>query len=122
MDIGTDIIEIDRIDRLLKKFPNFRSKIFTESEISYCDRKKYPAQHYAARFAAKESILKALGNEQSEAISLKNLEIINSPSGKPEVYLHNQAYAFSQKRGIKTIRISLSHCKAYAVAVTQIIT
>jgi holo-[acyl-carrier protein] synthase len=122
MDIGTDIIEIDRIDRLLKKYPNFRSRFFTDREISYCEHKKYPAQHYAARFAGKESILKALGNEQGEIIRFRDLEIINSRSGKPEVYLHNQAYTFSQKHGIKTIKISLSHCKTYAVAVTQIIT
>jgi len=122
MDIGTDIIEIDRIDHLLRKYPNFRSRFFTEREIAYCERKKYPAQHYAARFAAKESILKALGNELSEIIRFRDLEIINNRSGKPEVSLHNQAYIFSQKRGIKTIKISLSHCKAYAIAVTQIIT
>ena len=122
MDIGTDIIEIDRVDRLLKKYPTFRSRFFTDREISYCEHKKYPAQHYAARFAAKESILKALGDEQREIISLRDLEILNSPSGKPEVYLHNQAYTISQKHGIKAIKISLSHCKTYAVAVTQIIT
>jgi holo-[acyl-carrier protein] synthase len=122
MDIGADIIEIDRIDRLLKKHPNFRSRFFTEREISYCEQKKYPAQHYAARFAGKESILKALYKEQGETFSLKDLEIINRPSGKPEVCLHNQAYLFGQKHGIKTINISLSHCKTHAVAVTQIIT
>jgi holo-[acyl-carrier protein] synthase len=122
MDIGTDIIEIDRIDRLLKKHPNFRSRCFTDLEISYCEHKKYPAQHYAVRFAAKESILKALGGDREEIIQLRDLEIINNSSGKPEVYLHNQADAFSRKHGIKKINISLSHCKNYAIAVTQIMT
>jgi holo-[acyl-carrier protein] synthase len=121
MDIGTDIVEIDRIDRLLKKYPTFRSRFFTDREISYCEHKRYPAQHYAARFAAKESILKALSNEQKEIIRLRDLEIINSRSGKPEVYLYDQARKLSQKQGIKAIKISLSHCKTYAVAVAQII-
>ncbi|HPD60689.1 MAG TPA: holo-ACP synthase [Thermodesulfobacteriota bacterium] len=121
MDIGTDIVEIDRIDRLLKKYPTFRSRFFTDREIFYCEHKKYPAQHYAARFAAKESILKALGNEQKAIIRLKDLEIINRRSGKPEVYLYNQARKLSRKQGIKAVKISLSHCKTYAVAVAQII-
>lgn len=121
MGIGTDIIEIDRVDRLLQKYPNFRTRIFTDREIAYCEHKKYPAQHYAARFAAKESILKALSGEEPEILPLRDLEIINHPSGKPEVCLHNQALAFSRKYGIKAINVSLSHCRTYAVAVTQII-
>ena len=122
MDIGTDIIEIERVDRLLKKHPNFRSRVFTDREISYCEQKKYPAQHYAVRFAAKESILKTLVKEDIEIISFKDLEILNGRSGKPEVYLHNHARRLSQKQGIKAIKISLSHCKTYAIAVAQIIT
>ena len=121
MDIGTDIIEIERVDRLLKKYPHFRSRIFSAREISYCEQKKYPAQHYAARFAAKESIIKALGNDAvSSFIRLRDLEIINGSSGKPEVFLRGQAKTLTQRKGIKEIKVSLSHCKTHAVAVVQI--
>ena len=120
MAIGTDIIEIERVDRLLKKYPNFRFRVFSAREISYCEQKKYPAQHYAARFAAKESIIKALGNDDVDFIRFRDLEIINGPSGRPEVFLHGQAKILTQRKGVKGIKVSLSHCKAYAVAVVQI--
>jgi holo-[acyl-carrier protein] synthase len=120
MEIGIDIIEIDRIDRMLKKYPNFRSRIFTKREISYCEQKKYPAQHYAARFAAKESIMKALG-DLAEKIRWKDLEIIESSFGKPLVKLHGRSRSMGEEIGIKEIKVSLSHCKMYAVAVAQVV-
>jgi holo-[acyl-carrier protein] synthase len=121
VEIGIDIIDIDRITRMLKKYPKFRSRVFTEREISYCEKKKYPAQHYAARFAAKESIMKALGTGWAENIHWKDLEIRETSSGKPSVYLHGQAQVICKKQGVKEIRISLSHCKAYAVALAQVV-
>jgi len=121
MEIGIDIIEIDRIDRMLRKYPNFRSRVFTEREVYYCEQKKYPAQHYAARFAAKESIMKTLGTGWAENIRWRDLEIGEDTSGKPCVYLHGQARAVSAKQGVKEIKASLSHCKTYAVAVAQLI-
>jgi holo-[acyl-carrier protein] synthase len=120
LEIGTDIIEISRIDYLRGKYPKFCSRIFTSREIAYCEQKKYPSQHYAARFAAKESILKALGKEDIGSIPFKDLEIINGPSGKPEVYFYGKARALIQKKGIKEIKVSLSHSKNYAIAIAQI--
>ncbi|MFH0812736.1 MAG: holo-ACP synthase [Pseudomonadota bacterium] len=121
MEIGIDIIEIARIDRLLKKYPNFRHRIFTEQEIAYCEQKKYPAQHYAARFAAKESIMKALGSGWTENIRWKDLEIVATPSGKPIVRLHGKPNSVGTEMSIKEIKVSLSHCGVYAVAVAQVI-
>ena len=121
MEIGIDIIEIDRIARMLKKYPNFRFRVFTEREVSYCEKKKYPPQHYAARFAAKESIMKTLGTGWTESVRWKDLEILESPSGKPSVCLHDRARLVGQKQGVKEIKVSLSHCKLYAVAVAQLI-
>lgn len=122
MEIGIDIIEIDRIDRLLKKYPNFRSRVFTQGEISYCEQKKYPSQHYAARFAAKESIMKTFGPLEIANIRWKDLEIaVERRSGKPCVHLHGQAHAAAEKQGVKKIKVSLSHCKAYAVAMAQLV-
>ena len=121
VEIGIDIIDIDRIARILKKYPKFRSRVFTEKEISYCEKKKYPAQHYAVRFAAKESIMKALGTGWAENIHWKDLEIRETSSGKPKVYLHGQAQVICKKQRIKEIKVSLSHCKAYGVALAQVV-
>jgi holo-[acyl-carrier protein] synthase len=121
MDIGVDIIEIDRIERMLHTYSAFRSRVFTEREIEYCEHKKYPAQHYAARFAAKESILKALGPGKGEPIGWKDLEIIDQSSGKPQVQLHGHAHALAERRGITEVKVSLSHGKAYAVATALVI-
>ena len=121
MGIGVDIIEIERIERMLKKYPNFRSKIFSAREIAYCEQKKYPAPHYAARFAAKESIMKALGTGWVEPVRWKDLEIVDDPSGKPLVNLKGGSRLVGNKMGIKEIMVSLSHCKAYAVAIARLI-
>lgn len=120
MEIGIDIIEIGRIAHLLHKYPHVRHRVFTQREVSYCENKKYPPQHYAARFAAKESIMKALGTGWSAPVRWKDLEILESPSGKPSVCLHGAARAFSEERGVKQVRVSLSHCKLYAVAIAQV--
>jgi len=121
VEIGIDIIEIDRIAHMLEKYPNFRYRIFTQREVSYCEKKKYPPQHYAARFAAKESIMKTLGTGWSESVRWKDLEITEGPSGKPCVRLHDRASALSKQQGVKEVKVSLSHCKLYAVAIAQLI-
>ena len=121
MEIGVDIIEIDRIERLLKKYPSFRHRVFTDEEIGYCEHKQYPAQHFAARFAAKESIMKALGSGWGENLRWKDLEIAVNEWGKPFVQLHGSGESLRRRRGIKEINVSLSHCKSYAVAIAQVI-
>ena len=122
MQIGVDIIEIVRIGHLLKKYPNFRHRVFTDHEIAYCEGKRHPAQHYAARFAAKESIMKAFGSEGTVNVRWKDLEIVVNPSGKPFVQLHGETKVAGEAMGIKEVTVSLSHCIEYAVAVAQIIT
>lgn len=121
MDIGVDIIEIDRIERMVRTYASFRARVFTAREIDYCEHKKHPAQHYAARFAAKESILKAIGPERGEPIGWKDLEVVVLSSGKPRVHLHGQARVLAEKRGIKEVKVSLSHGKVYAVATALVI-
>lgn len=112
---GTDIIEISRIkesiDELQDKFIN---KIYTEKEIQYCESKKaVKYQHYAARFAAKEAIFKALSNILKDKYDMgwQNAEVLNDDKGKP--YIHFIDREFGQ---IKSMDISISHCKEYAVA------
>lgn len=109
---GTDIIEIERIKNAMEKYKEkFQSEIFTEAEISYCESKgNQKFQHYAARFAAKEAIFKAISEKLGNNYSWQDFEVINDPLGKPKVYLK------SEIDEIEDIDISLSHCKQYAVA------
>ena len=105
---GIDIIEIDRIENAIKRWGNgFIKHIFTDAEIEYAQKRKHPAQHYAARFAAKEAVYKAIGNNPN--INWKNIEILNDENGKPYCVFKNRFYK-------NKILISLSHTKNYAVA------
>lgn len=112
---GIDIIEIDRIENCIKKLKTrFLNRVFTDEEIAYCESKKIQKyQSYAARFAAKEATLKAIGRflENKYQINWKDIEIINQPDGKPKININ---YDFNNR--IKDIDVSISHCKSYAVA------
>lgn len=118
---GTDIIEIERIRDSIENIGNrFINEIFTEKEIEYCESKsRVKFQHYAARFAAKEAIFKAVSkllNDKFE-ISWKNAEILNDRQGKP--YIHFINTTINEK--IEDIDISISHCREYAIANVVII-
>ena len=114
INCGTDIIEVCRIkESIERKGDNFLNKIYTEKEIEYCNSKnnmKY--QHFAARFAAKEAIFKAISNilKDKYEITWKNVEILNDENGRPYVHFLNNDY------NIKQIDISISHLKEYAIA------
>lgn len=114
---GTDIIEIDRIKKSIEKYEEkFKENLFTDREIEYCEsRKVQKYQHYAARFAAKEAIFKAISKILSNNYSLKDFEIVNDDTGKPEVILKNKMDE------IENIDISISHCKEYAVATVVVL-
>ena len=114
---GTDIIEIERIKGSIERIgQKFLNNIFTEKEIEYCEsRKVQKYQHYAARFAAKEAIFKALSSKLRENNSLQDFEIINDEDGKPKVYLKKTI------NEIENIDISISHCKEYAVATVVVL-
>ncbi len=112
---GIDIIEISRIKKSIEDLGNkFINKIFTQDEIAYCESKKIQKyQHYAARFAAKEAIFKAISEsvEDKYSIDWKNLEVICDENGKPHI---NTIGINTEK--IESMDISLSHCKEYAIA------
>ena len=110
--VGTDIIEVKRIEDAFQN-SNFRGTVFTENEIKYCESKKSSKyQHYAARFAAKEAVFKAISKYLKDkfSISWKNVEIINDEKGKPYVHLLDVDIKCDD------IDISLSHIKDYAIA------
>lgn len=115
--IGIDIIEVERIATSIKEFgERFLQRIFTEDERAYCLEQHDAAPYFAARFAAKEAIAKALGTGIGKDVSWLDLEIRRAASGEPSVHLSGNAAIFCQQRGIGEIKISLTHARDYAAA------
>lgn len=116
VECGIDIIEVKRIEDAIESLNDkFLNKVYTPKEIEYCNSKnKMKYQHYAARFAAKEAIFKAISKKLKDKYELTwtNVEIINDKQGKPEVYFINT----SINSEIESIDVSLSHIKDYAIA------
>ncbi len=105
---GIDIIEIDRLEKAVKRWGDaFLNHVFVKEEIDYAQSHKFPMQHFAARFAAKEAVLKAFG--ENAHIGWKDIKIINDKNGKPNC-------VFRDKKFKRKILISISHTKNYAVA------
>ena len=113
--IGTDMVEISRIQKAIEKNPRFLQKVYTEKEIAYCQRKRNPWQSFAARFAAKEAVSKAMGTGLGK-IGLTDIEVLNQSSGQPQIILHGAAKVFATEHGFVRVHISLSHSEAYAIA------
>jgi holo-[acyl-carrier protein] synthase len=119
--IGIDITEVERIGKLAEEHEQFLSRVYTEQEINYCTRKKNKYQHFAARFAAKESVLKALGVGWSGDIKWTDIEVVNDINGRPRVNTYGAVRKIVEQRHIKEILISLSHTSLYAVASAQLV-
>jgi holo-[acyl-carrier protein] synthase len=113
MRIGVDLIEIERVRRALERYPGFRDRCFTRAEQEYCDRRANPAQHYAARFAAKEAVGKALGS--GVLFTWREVEIRGRP--KPGVALSGRTRAWADRLGAGAIDLSMSHSRELATAV-----
>ncbi len=96
--IGTDIVNIKRINKSLKKNNVFKNKIFSKKEILYCDKKKNPSAYYAKRFAAKEALSKALGTGIRKGINFNDIEILNDNLGKPFIQLTGATAIFLKKK------------------------
>lgn len=109
------MIEIDRIQRAIEKNPRFLERVYTEQEAAYCQRKNNSWQSFAARFAAKEAVGKALGTGIGP-VAMQEIEIVNAANGQPAVVLHGAALALARKKNVQRVHISLSHSKAYAIA------
>ncbi|MBI5043067.1 MAG: holo-ACP synthase [Nitrospirae bacterium] len=115
--IGIDLVKIKRIEKAVTRWhEHFVDRVFTKKEQEYSYRQSNPYQHFAARLAAKEAILKAIGTGWSGGIKWTDVEIINSEKGKPEVIAHGKVKDMIDLYGIKEIMISLSHDTEYAIA------
>ena len=116
--VGTDMIEIPRIREALERYASFRDRCFTESEQAYCDSRPNPAQHYAARFAGKEAVGKALGFGVATRFAWRDIEISGRP--KPSVRLSGRVEQWSRRVGASAIDLSMSHSRELASAVCVI--
>lgn len=115
--IGIDIIEIIRIETAMQKGSDrFRIRIFTDREVEYCEKKRKKYQHYAARFAAKEAAMKALGTGLRKGIGFTEIELINKVSGEPELFFYGKAREILDASGAREVSVSVSHSNDYAVA------
>jgi len=111
--VGLDVIEIERIRRALERYPGFRERCFTEAERVYCDSRPNPSQHYAARFAGKEAVGKALG--MGVRFTWREIEITGRP--KPAVRLSGRTRAWAERVGAGRIDLSMTHSRGLAAAI-----
>ncbi|MCK6469990.1 MAG: holo-ACP synthase [Candidatus Brocadia sinica] len=116
MYVGVDIIEIRRIEKLFSANEDFLRRIYTEKEVEYCKQKKNKYQHFAARFASKEAMFKALGTGWIDKMKWTDIELLNDEMGKPYLNLYGSVKELADKKCINTISVSLSHCHDYAIA------
>ena len=120
--LGVDIVEIERMARIIKRSPAFTEKVYSAAERAYCDGHAHPEVHYATRFAAKEAVLKALGTGFSEGIGWLDVEVRRTSKGRPYVVLTGRAREVAREMGVREIPISLSYTHTDAVACAMAIT
>lgn len=113
MFVGVDIVENDRFAQVLERRPRLAERVFTAQERSYCLSRANPARHFAARFAAKEAVGKALG---TGVLSWQDIEITIA-EGRPKVSVSGTMKRAAAKTGVGSISVSLSHCGSMSVAV-----
>lgn len=121
LGIGIDIIEIDRIEKVLNRTPRFLDRNFTEKEIEYFKKNNLKSESIAGNFAAKEAISKAIGTG-IRGFNLKDIEILRDDLGKPIVNKYNNLKEICIKYSVKEIKVSISHSENYAVANSIVIT
>ena len=117
--LGTDLIEIARIEQSIARFgERFLARVYTPGEIAFCRRKKkHAAESFAARFAAKEAAAKALGTGISRGVGWQEIEVVRRPGERPEIVLHGRAAERAQALGVRHAAISLTHGRDVAMAV-----
>jgi len=116
--MGTDLAEVDRVQAAIERHgKRFIDRVFTPGEIAYVERKANRFERYAARFAAKEAGMKAIGTGWRHGVRWQDFEVSNLPSGKPALALHGVARRFADRLGVRNIALSLTHTAAQAMAV-----
>lgn len=114
---GIDIAEVPRIAQALERFGDrFLRRVYTEGEIRYCDAKVNRVERYAARFAAKEAAMKALGTGWNHGVRWRDIEVNRQPGGRPTILFHGRAAEFASRLGAARVALSLSHTEEQAIA------
>ena len=114
---GIDIVEVPRIAQSIERFGDrFLNRIFTEAEIRYCQSKANRNERFAARFAAKEAAMKAIGTGMRGGVTWKDFEVGREPSGRPTMLLHGKAAKVAELLGGRRTHLSVSHTEQHAVA------
>ncbi|RKX27292.1 MAG: holo-[acyl-carrier-protein] synthase [Candidatus Zixiibacteriota bacterium] len=117
---GIDLVDVKRIQKQIESESGLEERVFTSDEIKYCKSKRYSAQHFAARFAAKEAFFKAIGIGWRNGLAFIQIEICNDELGKPSLVLHSKAKDFIKDNNITGIQVSLSHTRDQACAIVTL--
>jgi holo-[acyl-carrier protein] synthase len=117
LGIGVDLVKVERMEAALARGERLKKRLFTEVEIAYCERHKQPALHFAARFAAKEAGMKAIGTGWSNGVGWKDFEIKLDPRGRPHMLLSGKAAEFAKAMGATHTVVSLAHDGGFSIAV-----
>jgi holo-[acyl-carrier protein] synthase len=121
LGIGIDLVEVGRIERALLKGDRFMRRIYTAGEIAYCTRHKEPGRHFAARFAAKEAALKALGTGLRLGVRWRELEVRRERGEAPRLLLHGRSREIGLSRGGRAMLLALTHDGDYALAQAMLV-
>jgi holo-[acyl-carrier protein] synthase len=117
LGVGIDIAEVARIRVAIDKHgQRFVERVYTPGEIAYVERKANRFERYAARFAAKEAGMKAIGTGWKRGVRWRDFEVVNLPSGKPTLKLHGEAARVAESWGVKTVSLSITHTAALGMA------
>ena len=115
--LGLDIAEVNRIEEAIARHgAAFLERLFTPAEVGYCERFKNRYERYAARFAAKEAAMKALGTGWSHGVRWRDIEVVREPGGKPTLRLTGEARAIADRLGVKHISMTITHSGNTAMA------
>jgi len=114
---GVDLAEVARIRGSIERYgTRFLERVFTPAERAYVETKKNRFERYAARFAAKEAAMKAIGTGWKRGVRWQDFEVTNLPSGKPTMRLHGKAAEIAGRLGVRAINLSISHTETLAIA------
>lgn len=116
LGVGVDVVDIDRLRRALVRRPRLNERLFTDGERAYAQRAADPGARLAARFAAKEAVLKALGTGVSGGVRLRDVEVVRDGRGAPSLALSGRTAEMARARGVASWHLSLSHTDTVAVA------
>jgi len=116
IQVGVDIVGVERVARLVSAHPGAVDALFTPGEQAYCLRKRRRHEHLAGRFAGKEAVLKAVGTGLRRRMRWTEVEIVSGLAGRPQVRLHGEVAEQARRRGVRGLDISISHAEGLALA------